>query len=90
MSMTELRTDWLIGYYALGRDKFCTKTISINNFSSEIVDSEGLYGRRRLRVIGFLSKFITQVHMAWGYNFLREERAGVANEPKMTPKFIDR
>ena len=32
MSMTELRTDWLIDYYALGRDKFCTKTISINNF----------------------------------------------------------
>ena len=26
MSMTELRTDWLIGYYALGRDKFCAKT----------------------------------------------------------------
>ena len=35
MSMTELRTDWLIGYYALRRDKFCAKTISINNFSSE-------------------------------------------------------
>ena len=35
MSMTELRTDWLIGYYALGRDKFCTKTISMNKFSSE-------------------------------------------------------
>ena len=47
MSMTELRTDWLIGYCALGRDKFCTKTktISINNFSSESVDSKGLYGR---------------------------------------------
>ena len=45
MSMTELRTDWLIGYYALGRDKFCLKTVSINNFSSERVDSEGLYGR---------------------------------------------
>ena len=37
MSMTELRSDWLIGYYVLGRDKFCTKTISINNFSSERV-----------------------------------------------------
>ena len=37
MSMTELRSDWLIGYYALGRDKFCTKNISINNFSSEKV-----------------------------------------------------
>ena len=35
MSMTDLRTDWLIGYYALGRDKFCAKTISINNFSSK-------------------------------------------------------
>ena len=25
MNKTELRTDWLIGYYALGRDKSCTK-----------------------------------------------------------------
>ena len=41
-NMTELRTDWLIGYYAVGRDKSCTKTISINKFSSERVDSEGL------------------------------------------------
>ena len=41
MSMTELRTDWLIGYYVLGR----AKTISINNFSSERVDSKGSYGR---------------------------------------------
>ena len=40
-----VRTDWLIGYYALVRDKFCPKTVSINNFSSERVDSEGLYGR---------------------------------------------
>ena len=47
-----LRTDWLIGYYALVRDKFCPKTVSINNFSSERVDSEGLYGRRRLRLMG--------------------------------------
>ena len=47
-----LRTDWLIAYYALGRDKFCAKTISINNFSSERVDSKGLYGRWRLRVMG--------------------------------------
>ena len=45
MSMTEQRADWLIGYYALGRDKSCTKTISINNFSSERIDTEGLYGR---------------------------------------------
>jgi len=45
MSITELRTDWLIGYYALGRDKSCTNTISINNFLSERVASEGLYGR---------------------------------------------
>ena len=45
MSMTELCTDWLIGCYALGRDKFCTKTIFVNNFSSESVDSKGLYGR---------------------------------------------
>ena len=29
MSMTDLRSDWLIGYYALGRDKFSAKTISI-------------------------------------------------------------
>ena len=43
MSMTELRTDWLIGYYALGRNKICAKAISINNFSSERVDSKGLY-----------------------------------------------
>ena len=34
MSMTELRSDWLVGYYALGRDKFSAKTISINNFTS--------------------------------------------------------
>ena len=47
-----LRTDWLIGYYALWRDKFCPKTVSINNFSSERVDSEGLYGRWRLQVMG--------------------------------------
>ena len=52
--MTEQRTDWLIGYYILGRDKSCTKTISINNFSSERVDFEGLYGRWRLRVMGLL------------------------------------
>ena len=45
MSMAELRSDWLIGYYVLGRDKFSAKTISINNFSSERVDSKGLYGR---------------------------------------------
>ena len=32
-------------YYALVRDKFCPKTVSINNFSSERVDSEGLYER---------------------------------------------
>ena len=36
-----LRTDWLIGYYALVHDKFCPKTVSINNFSSERVDSQG-------------------------------------------------
>ena len=34
MSMTVLRSDWLIGYDALGRDKFSAKTISINKFSS--------------------------------------------------------
>lgn len=45
MSMTELRTDLLNGYYVLGRHKSCTKTISITNFSSEKVDSEGLYRR---------------------------------------------
>ena len=50
-----LRTDRLIGYYALVRDKFCPKTVSINNFSSERVDSEGLYGRWRLRVMGSCS-----------------------------------
>ena len=52
MSMTELLTDLLISYYAVGGDKFCANTISINNFSSEMVDSEGLYGRWRLRVMG--------------------------------------
>ena len=28
--MTELQSDWLIGYYALGREKLSAKTISIN------------------------------------------------------------
>ena len=37
-----LRTDWLIGYYALGRDKFCPKTVSIKNFSSEMLSAETL------------------------------------------------
>ena len=45
MSMTELRSDWLIGCYALGRENFSAKTISINNFSSERVDAKGFYGR---------------------------------------------
>ena len=46
MSMTELRSDRLIGYYALGSDKnFLAKTISKNNFSSGKVDCKGLYGR---------------------------------------------
>ena len=45
MSTTELCSDWFIGYYALGPDKFSVKTISSNNFSSERVDSEGLHGR---------------------------------------------
>ena len=45
MSMTGPRTDWLINYYALGRNKFPAETISINNFSSKRVDSKGLYGR---------------------------------------------
>ena len=45
MSMTELHSDWLIGYYALGRDKCSAKAISINNFSSERVDSKSLYER---------------------------------------------
>lgn len=44
MKMTELCSDWLFGYYALGRGKFFAKTISINNFSSERVDSKDLYG----------------------------------------------
>ena len=43
--LTGLRSNWSIGYYALGRDKFSAKTISINNFSSERVDSKGLHGR---------------------------------------------
>ena len=43
--MTELRSDWLIGYYALKRGKFSAKTISLSNFSSERVDSKVLYGR---------------------------------------------
>ena len=45
MSMTELRSNWLFGDFALGRDKFSAKTISVNKFSSERVDSKGLYGR---------------------------------------------
>ena len=32
MSTTELCSDWFIGYYALGPDKFSVKTISSNNF----------------------------------------------------------
>ena len=32
MSMTELRSYWLIGHYALGRDKFSAKIISIKTF----------------------------------------------------------
>ena len=51
MSMTELRSDWWIGYYVLGRDKCSAKTISVNNFPSERVDSKGLYGRWRLRLL---------------------------------------
>ena len=42
MSMTGLHSDWFIGYYALERDEFSAKTISINNFSLERVDSKGL------------------------------------------------
>ena len=49
--MTELRSDWLTGYYALGCDKFSAKTISIDKFSSKRVDSKGLYGSWRLRVM---------------------------------------
>ena len=45
LSMTELRSDWFTGYYALERDEFSAKTIAINNFLSERVDSKGLYGR---------------------------------------------
>ena len=45
MNMTGLRTGWLIGYYALGRDKFSAETISVNSFLSERVDFKGLYGR---------------------------------------------
>ena len=48
MSLTELRSDWLIGYYASGRGKFSAETISINSFSSERVDSKSLNGRWRL------------------------------------------
>ena len=41
--------DWIL----LRRsEKYSAKTISINNFSSERVDSKGLYGRWRLQVIG--------------------------------------
>ena len=52
MSMTELRSDWLIGYYALGRDKFSAKTISVNNLQWERVDFKVLNGRWRLWVMG--------------------------------------
>ena len=53
---------WLvISYYALERDKFCPKTVSINNFSSERVDSEGLYGRWILRVKGSCTQFMQMV-----------------------------
>ena len=58
--MTELRADWLIGHYALGRDKFCAETNAINNFSSERVDSKGLYGRLRLRVMGLLVRKVNK------------------------------
>ena len=42
--LTGLRSNWLIGYYALGRGKFSAKTISINNFSSERVDLRACMG----------------------------------------------
>ena len=45
MSMTELRSNWLIGDYALRLDIFSAKTFSVNNFSSEGVGSQGLYER---------------------------------------------
>ena len=32
MCNTELRSDWLIGNYPLGRVKLSAKTVSINNF----------------------------------------------------------
>ena len=44
MKMTELCSYWLFGYYALGRGKFSSENISVNNFSSERIDFKGLYG----------------------------------------------
>ena len=29
MSMTELRSDWLIGYYVLGREEFSAKGLTL-------------------------------------------------------------
>ena len=42
-------SDWIL---LRRREKYSAKAISINNFSSERVDSKGLYGRWRLQVIG--------------------------------------
>ena len=74
MSMTELRSDWLIGYYAFGRDKFSAKTIFVKTFSSERIDSEGLYGRWRLWVMGswyYLVHYINILMATFLTNFLR-------------------
>ena len=44
MSMTKLRSDWLIGYYALGRDKFSAKTISIITFRQKVLTLRACLG----------------------------------------------
>ena len=76
MSMTELRSDWLIGYYALGRDEFSAKTICIlNNFSSERVDSKGFSHcckKVRVFVVGFFySNLLSQKNVNCIINFFK-------------------
>ena len=67
MSMTELRSDWLIGFHVLERDKFSAKTISINKFSSERVsESKSFYGRWRLQGMG---SGLAKLDVPWLHSF---------------------
>ena len=52
--------DWLLRITAW---QIFRETISINNFSSERVDSKGLYGRWRLRVMGSWHNVIFEIRI---------------------------